>query len=164
MAQVLLAYQGIVSPVSCLELDNWSSGFGWLLEVHCLSMMNIQNRKMDFDLNHDHAPFKTNMERGLYVHAVFCELPYCLHFYCAGLLYFNTPLQRRGGILHYLCVSVCPSFCWSFTNFCLIFSGKLIANALKFNTLFVSVCCIVGSKFVPIRCELFVKWRLFFLA
>lgn len=132
MAQVLLTYQRIVGPVSCLGLDNWSSRFGWLLEMHCLSMVNIQNRKINFDLNRDHAPFKTNMERGLYVHAVFCELPYCLHFYCSGLLYFNTPLQRRGGILRYPCVSVCLSFCLFCTNFCLIFSGTIDCKCFKF--------------------------------
>ena len=52
--------------------------------MHYLSGMNIQNGKINFDQNHDHAPYKTNMELGLNVHAVFFELPYCLHFYCAG--------------------------------------------------------------------------------
>lgn len=132
MAQVLFAYRGVVSPASRLRLGNWSSGFGWLLEVHCLSIVNIQSGKVNFDQSRDHAPFKTNMELSLDVHAVFFKLPYCLHFYCAGLLCFNTPLQRRGGILCYPCVSVCLSFCWSFTIFCLIFSGTIDCKCYKF--------------------------------
>lgn len=75
------------------------------------------------------------------------------------LVYCILILHSKGEEVY--CVTlVCLSACFFVGSLQIsvsFFQELLIANALNFKTLFVLVCCIVGSKFVPIRCELFVK-------